>query len=424
MTPCVGGGDGYRRPPPKQWVVIEHDKPPSHPQQVRIATVGANEMLISWITDDRSSPSVVEYGTSPGEYTSSATGHHGTYQYSSYVSGAIHHVTIGPLEPGTTYHYRCGLAGDEFSLRTCPATLPVEFVVIGDVGRTGWTVSTLFQIAGGEHDAVLLPGDLSYADGHQERWDTFGRLVQPLASRRPWMVTAGNHEREVTLREPGTDDGEHPAGFVAYDARWRMPHAESGSLCNHYYSFDAAGGAVHVVMLGTYAAATAEAVAEQRAWLERDLAAVDRRRTPWLVALMHAPWYNTNRAHRGDADAEGMRRAMERLLYDSRVDVVFAAHTHSYERFRGYMTNKADSQGPMYITIGDAGNYRAREFISDHELADLSVFREASFGHGRLRILDEKSAVWTWHRNDGEHATVVDEVRLESLATAKFAEDI
>jgi hypothetical protein len=88
-------------------------------------------MRISWVTDDRSAPSVVEYGASPGKYTASATGNHTTYRYFFYRSGAIHHVTIGPLEPGTTYYYRCGRAGDEFCLRTPPATLPVEFVVIG-----------------------------------------------------------------------------------------------------------------------------------------------------------------------------------------------------------------------------------------------------------------------------------------------------
>ncbi|KAL6653131.1 hypothetical protein ACP70R_012056 [Stipagrostis hirtigluma subsp. patula] len=352
---CLGGAENYQRPPQKLWVVIEHDKPASHPQQVHISIVGAKHMRISWITDDCSVPSVVEYGTSPGNYTASATGHHTTYRYLSYESGAIHHVTIGPLELGTTYHYRCGIAGDEFSLRTPPATLPVEFVIIGDVGRTGWTVSTLFHIAGEEYDVLLLPGDLSYADRHQERWDSFGRMVQPLASARPWMVTAGNHERE-TLRQPGGgDDDEPPARFVAYDARWRMPHEASGSRSNHYYSFDAAGGAAHVVMLGTYAESGEGS--EQHAWLERDLAAVDRRRTPWLVVLMHAPWYNTNLAHQGEA--EPMRRAMERLLYEARVDVVFAAHVHCYERFTRIYDNEANSQGPLYITIGDAGNYNA-----------------------------------------------------------------
>lgn len=90
-------------------------------------------MRISWVTDDRNAPSVVEYGTSPGKYTASATGNHTTYHYFFYKSGAIHHVTIGPLEPVTTYYYRCGRAGDEFSFRTPPATLPIEFVVIGQL---------------------------------------------------------------------------------------------------------------------------------------------------------------------------------------------------------------------------------------------------------------------------------------------------
>jgi hypothetical protein len=50
----------------------------------------------------------------------------------------------------------------------------------------------------------------------------------------------------------------------------------------------------------------------------------------------------------------------------------------------------------------------------------LSVFQEASFGHGRLRIVNETSAVWTWHRNDDAYATVRDEVWLESLVSPKL----
>jgi acid phosphatase type 7 len=289
---------------------------------VHISVVGSNRMRISWVTDDRSAPSVVEYGKSPGKYTASATGNHTTYQFFIYTSGAIHHVTIGPLEPGTTYHYRCGKAGDELILRTPPASLPVEFVVVGDLGQTGWTASTLSHIGGTDYDMLLLPGDLSYADAHQPLWDSFGRLVAPLASARPWMVTEGNHEAEAL---PVAD----VAPFAAYNARWRMPHEESGSHSNLYYSFDAAGGAAHVVMLGSYA--PFEEGSEQRRWLERDLARVDRRRTPWLLALLHAPWYNTNAAHQGDG--ERMRRAVEAVLYEARVDVVFAGHVHAYERF-------------------------------------------------------------------------------------------
>ncbi|CAD6268468.1 unnamed protein product [Miscanthus lutarioriparius] len=65
-----------------------------------------------------------------------------------------------------------------------------------------------------------------------------------------------------------------------------------------------------------------------------------------------------------------------------------------------------------------AANAPCLRFIKDHKSAHLSEFREASFGHGRLRIVNETSAVWTWHRNDDAFATVRDEVWLESLAAA------
>ncbi|KAJ0503436.1 putative Acid phosphatase [Helianthus annuus] len=64
---------------------------------------------------------------------------------------------------------------------------------------------------------------ISFADCAQRFWDSFGRLVEPLASKRPWMVTEGDHEIEI-----------YPLfnykRFVAYNARWRMPFEESINL--------------------------------------------------------------------------------------------------------------------------------------------------------------------------------------------------
>lgn len=57
---------------------------------------------------------------------------------------------------------------------------------------------------------------------------------------------------------------------------------------------------------------------------------MDRERTPWLVALFHVPWYNSNNAHQGEGDE--MMAAMEPLLYAAGVDIVFAGHVHAYER--------------------------------------------------------------------------------------------
>ncbi|KAJ1264754.1 hypothetical protein BS78_08G025700 [Paspalum vaginatum] len=403
----------YVRPPPRATLSLlrDADADDQTPQQVHVSMAGPDKMRVSWITDG-DAPATVEYGTAPGQYTRSATGTTTTYSYVLYRSGRIHHAVVGPLQPGTTYYYRCsGSTARDFSFRTPPATLPFKFVIVGDLGQTGWTDSTLKHVAAADYDALLLPGDLSYADFVQSRWDSFGRLVEPLASARPWMVTEGNHEVEkLPLLEP--------TQFKAYNARWRMPYdapsaaGATPSGDNLYYSFDAAGGAVHVLMLGSYIDYAAGSA--QRAWLQRDLAALDRARAAFVVALVHAPWYNSNEAHRGEGDA--MRAAMEDLLYGARVDAVFAGHVHAYERFARVYAGKEDPCGPVHVTVGDGGN---REGLADKFVDPqpaISAFREASFGHGRLEVVNATHALWTWHRNDDDDPVVADQVWITSLA--------
>uniref|UniRef100_A0A0C9QVC6 Purple acid phosphatase n=1 Tax=Wollemia nobilis TaxID=56998 RepID=A0A0C9QVC6_9CONI len=362
-------------------------------------------MRVSWITEDVDVPSLVEYGSSSGQYTSSAEGNSTSYSFFFYKSGKIHHVVIGPLEANRVYYYRCGGYGQEYTLKTPPTQLPVAFAIAGDLGQTNWTKSTLEHVREMEHDVFLLPGDLSYADWNQPFWDTFGKLVAPLASTRPWMVTEGNHEYEgipIIMKDP----------FKAYNARWRMSYEESGSSSNLFYSFEVAG--VHVLMLGSYA--DFQKGSEQYKWLQGDLKRVDKARTPWLIALVHASWYNTNEAHMGEG--EEMRKAMEELLYAANVDMVFAGHVHAYERFTRVYNNKADARGPIHITIGDGGNREglASKFINPKP--ELSVLREASFGHGELRVCNATHAHWSWHRNQDVESVVSDQVWIENLSTS------
>ncbi|XP_077235805.1 purple acid phosphatases superfamily protein [Tasmannia lanceolata] len=399
-------GLSYDRPAPRETLSIplSEDSDPVSPQQVHISLVGGDKMRISWITDD-DSPATVDYGTSTGVYTSSATGSTDSYSYLLYKSGQIHDVVIGPLQPNSVYYYRCGSNNTpEFSFKTPPAQLPIKFVVVGDLGQTGWTNSTLQHVKDTNHDVLLLPGDLSYADFYQPLWDSFGRLVEPLASQRPWMVTQGNHEIEkIPIIAPHS--------FKAFNARWQMPFEESGSDSNLYYSFDIAG--VHVVMLGSYT--DFDAASAQYKWLEADLNKVDRGKTPWLIALLHAPWYNSNTAHQGEG--ESMRVAMEALLYKARVDLVFAGHVHAYERFVRVYNGSADSCAPVHITIGDGGN---REGLASKYLdpqPKISIFREASFGHGQLQVVNTSHAFWSWHRNDDDVPVAADTVWFTSLAS-------
>lgn len=68
-------------------------------------------------------------------------------------------------------------------------------------------------------------------------------------------------------------------------------------------------------------------IGAQYAWLKEDLSKVDRAVTPWLVATMHPPWYNSYSSHY--QEFECMRQEMEELLYQHRVDIVFAGHVSS-----------------------------------------------------------------------------------------------
>jgi 2',3'-cyclic-nucleotide 2'-phosphodiesterase (5'-nucleotidase family) len=100
-------------------------------------------------------------------------------------------------------------------------------------------------------------------------------------------------------------------------------------------------------MLGSYTDYGAGSA--QLRWFRADLAALDRRRRggrppAFVLALVHAPWYNSNEAHQGEGD--NMRDTMEVLLYGARVDAVFAGHVHAYERFKRVYAGKEDPCAP------------------------------------------------------------------------------
>ncbi|KAH6806110.1 Purple acid phosphatases superfamily protein [Perilla frutescens var. frutescens] len=374
-------------------------------KQVHISLSGEKHMRISWITKNPT-PAVVYYGTTTATSLSS-NGTTETYTYLLYRSAQIHHVVIGPLNPNTVYYYRCGATSSpELSFKTPPSLFPIEFAITGDLGQTEWTRSTLENIGKSRYDVLLVPGDLSYADGDQPYWDSFGQLVQPLASKRPWMVTQGNHEVEkIPLI--------HRQKFTSYNARWAMPFEESASTSNLYYSFQVGG--VHVLMLGSYADFGPES--EQFGWLKADLRKLDRSRTPWVIALVHAPWYNTNEAHQGEYESIGMKEAMEDLLFNARVDAVFAGHVHAYERFVRVYEGEGNECGPIHITIGDGGN---REGLATRYMdpqPNISAFREASFGHGQLSVVNGTHAMWTWNRNQDNDVVPSDQLWLKTLSS-------
>ena len=178
-----------------------------------------------------------------------------------------------------------------------------------------------------------------------------------------------------------------------------MPHAASGSPSNLWWAADV--GPCRVVTLCSYCSTAAGSL--QLAWLERELAAVDRRRTPWLVVMMHVPWYSSHEQHWREAELG--RLDAEPLLYEAGVDLVLSGHLHAYERSHPAFNGTANRCGPTYLNLGDGGNREGAPPGRYFEPApDWSAFREASFGIGSLVLHNATHAELSWHRSACEVA--------------------
>ncbi|CAB4261459.1 unnamed protein product [Prunus armeniaca] len=454
------------------------------PEQISVSLSGTHDSVwISWITgefqigdnieplDPKTVSGVVVYGRYGFPMTNRSTGNNSLvynqlYQFEglkNYTSGIIHHVRLAGLIPNTLYQYQCGDPSIPAMSRVSyfktmpvsgPKSYPSRVAVVGDLGLTYNTTSTVDHLLANRPDLLLLVGDVSYADlyltngtgsdcyscsfphtpiqeTYQPRWDYWGRYMQPLVSKVPIMVIEGDHDIE---QQAGNQT------FVSYSSRFAFPSEESGSSSTLFYSFNAGG--IHFIMLGAYTAYNKSA--DQYVWLEKDLANFDRNVTPWLVATWHPPWYSTYVAHY--REAECMRVEMEDILYKYGVDIVFNGHVHAYERSNRVYNYTLDPCGPVYITVGDGGNREkmaiahadepgncpepcttpdkfmggfcafnftsgpaAGKFCWDRQ-PEYSAYRESSFGHGILEVKNETHALWSWHRNQDFYGYAGDQI--------------
>ncbi|THG11964.1 hypothetical protein TEA_022861 [Camellia sinensis var. sinensis] len=325
-------------------------------------------MIISWVTPVEKYPNVVTYWEASTKHLHKLHTHSEitTYRYYNYASGYIHHATIKDLTFDTKYFYE--VASNEvthqFSFTTPPKPGPdvsYTFGVIGDLGQTADSNRTLEHYMSNpiKSQAVLFAGDLSYADDHPNhdntKWDTFGRFIEKSVAYQPWIWSAGNHEIDLASNLEETNP------FKPYLHRYYVPYKASQSTSPFWYSIKRAS--TYIIVLSSYSAYGK--YTPQYKWLEQELPKINRYETPWVVVILHAPWYNTNHYHY--MEGESMRVQFESLFVQYKVDIVFASHVHSYERLErisnikyniinGLSLPVRDINAPAYITIGDGGN--------------------------------------------------------------------
>ena len=117
---------------------------------------------------------------------------------------------------------------------------------------------------------------------------------------------------------------------------------------------------------------------------------------------------NSNTAHAIDGFA--LQAVFEDVFYGAGVDFVFSGHVHAYERSCRVYKNACNSEGPYYITIGDGGNREGLAAVWQTPQPAWSVFRQASYGHGELDVVNATHMHWTWHQNPDLEPEIADEL--------------
>ncbi|WP_157778265.1 DNRLRE domain-containing protein [Massilia violaceinigra] len=292
-----------------------------------LQSASSDSITVRWRTDT-ATDSRVQYGSTSGSLTSSA---------SNATSTTEHIVKLTGLSSNTTYFYNVGSssaaqAGDStYYFKTSPAagtSVPTRIWVIGDAG-TGSAGQAAVYNAYRNHtgstytDFWMMLGDNAYNSGTDAEYQTKMFNVYPEMMRQsPLWATLGNHDGASA--DSATQSGPY------YDIHTFPKNAEAGGVASGteaYYSFNY--GNIHVIVLDSNETSRSTTGAMMN-WMKADLANVT---ATWLIAIWHHPPY-TKGSHNSDTETNliEMRRNFLPVLENYGVDLVLTGHSHSYER--------------------------------------------------------------------------------------------
>ncbi|XP_048330082.2 probable inactive purple acid phosphatase 27 [Ziziphus jujuba] len=345
-TPCI-----FSRTKP-----INFDNPnkPLYGHLSSIDSTGTS-MRLTWVSGDKK-PQKVEYTDGKSKLSEVSTfSQHNMCSSSLLPSpakdfgwhdpGFIHSALLTELRPSTNFSYRYGSDSvgwsSEIQFKTPPAggSEELKFLAYGDMGKAPRDESAEHyiqpgslsvikamaeEVKSGNVDSIFHIGDISYATGFLVEWDFFLNLIHPLASRVSYMTAIGNHERDYvhTGSVYITPDSGGECG-VPYETYFPMP---TPAKDKPWYSIEQAS--VHFTVISTEHDWSKDS--EQYEWMKKDMASVDRSKTPWLIFMGHRPMY-TSSSGLTNVD-QNFVDEVEPLLLDNKVDLALFGHVHNYER--------------------------------------------------------------------------------------------
>ncbi|ETV66210.1 hypothetical protein H257_17258 [Aphanomyces astaci] len=431
------------------------------PRQIHLAYAGATPgtgMTVSWASYRRVNDSTLWVGTSPTDLTLATVAAETVSYYADDVYSLFtYHATLTGLTPRSKYFYRVGSASDASNVSPVyhfhTAREPrddddtsFEIAVYADFGERNAqdTVSLLLGLKE-RFDFIWHVGDISYADNafhtlnadtaalgfvYEKAYNAWMDALGPAMSQVPYMTTVGNHEAEcyspICLYSP--EKQAQLSNYSAYNARFRMPSGDSHGAANMWYSWS--HGFVHFISVSSetdYDGAPTNnkgtkvrngGFGDQLAWLQADLARVNRSETPWVILGSHRPIYGL-KVYKPNGDPKTKHRALlnafEPLLLKYKVDAVVSGHQHAYERHlpiaynepvvAGVSADKAvyeSPRAPVYIVSGSCGSTGGHEPYVDVAAQTWNVmYDNVHFGISTLKV-NKTALEWSFvHAADG-----------------------
>lgn len=286
------------------------------PEQIHLSFGDRQDaMVVSWTSNETDPERLTVWYGEKETMTRRAEAFTRTYTAGGW-KGYLHYATLLNLSDDSIYRYSVqNGSSDVYSFRTRSSLRKTtKIVAYGDMGTVGdangpganLTVDFCERSIANGTDFILHVGDIPYDKGDEWIWDSFFRGVQPVAARVPYMTCPGNED--------------HAYDFVGYLSRFRMPQSvKTSPNSSWFYSFDYER--VHVLSISTEYIDREPGSAQYR-FMEADLRAVNRSKTPFVVMIGHRPLYcSSNDYYDCNMWAPRARETLEPLMSRYGVDL-------------------------------------------------------------------------------------------------------
>lgn len=403
----------------------------NEPLQGHLAlTTDTTSMSVMWATKEAASPMVM-WGTESQIYEATSSAETKTYSaknmcgtpatgYGYRDPGLLHTATMTDLEPGTMYYYTFGDEygwSPEYTFKAPPASSSaITVIAFGDMGvaepdgsylvetcKYSLNTTSMIKAQLDSLDIVLQIGDISYALGYSSMWDVYFDQIEQIATRVPFMVAIGNHERNWPYTSPGTFNNSGSGGEcgIPYEMRFPMPTPARDSP---WYSFNY--GSAHFVVMSTEH--SFQKGSSQYSYIYSDLKSVNKTMTPWIIFAGHRPMYIASK----DSDypdghtvvAQSLRYALEPLFQTYGVDLALWAHIHGYQRtcsvYQGscYSSGSSSSyskKGTTHVVVGMAGRNLHNNILPSSMPSWLMYYDLQNYGYSRM-VINETHLVFQY----------------------------